>query len=132
MPEMINAGDLEFSIEHRMQGSGRDGGPTIRVNAMVEGSKVEVLRIDMFRVQPHYHYAPGGQNLRYDLDPLTIDDGIGWAIGLLSKKLPQMVAKAGYEQLASQANVDAAAQVLPDIERRWRAMGVANASVYSA
>ncbi len=123
MGETLTAGDLEFFVESRMQGSGQDGGPTMRVNSVVDGNKVELLRIDMFRVQPHYHYAPGGKNLRYDLDPLTIDDGIGWAIGLVSKKLPQMLAKAGYEQLASQGNLDAAAKLLPEVERRWRAQG---------
>ena len=123
MGETITAGDLEFFVENRMQGSGRDGGPTMRVHSVVEGNKVELLRIDMFRVQPHYHYAPGGQNLRYDLDPLTIDDGIGWAIGLVGRKLPQMLAKAGYEGLASPGNLDSAAKALPEVERRWRAQG---------
>ncbi len=123
MGETITAGDLEFFVENRMQGSGEDGGPTMRVNAIVGANRVELLRIDMFRVQPHYHYDPRGKNLQYLLDPLTIDDGIGWAIGLISKKLPQMLAKAGYHELASQSNLDSAAKALPEVERRWRAQG---------
>jgi hypothetical protein len=125
MGETITAGGLEFYVENRMQGGDRDGGPTMRVNSTVDDTKVELLRIDMFQVQPHYHYAPGGKNLRYDLDPLIIDDGIGWAISLVGRKLPQMLEKAGYEQLASPGNLEAAQKALPEIERCWRAQGAA-------
>ncbi len=52
-----------------MQGSGQDGGPTMRVNSVVAGHKVELLRIDMFRVQPHYRYDPAGKNLRCPAPP---------------------------------------------------------------
>lgn len=122
MSETITAGSLDFMIENRNVGQDRDGGPSIQVLADVDGTRVQLLRFDMFRIQPHYHYAPTGENKRYDLDPLTVDDGIGWVIGLLGKKLPQLVAKAGYEKLADSATVEAAQKALPDIERRWRAM----------
>jgi hypothetical protein len=91
----------------------------------VDGARVELLRIDMFHNLPHYHYAPMGVNLRYDLDPLTIDDGIGWATAFLSKKLPAMVAKAGYEQLLRPGDADEAIAAIPEIERRWRAVCLA-------
>lgn len=120
MGETITAGGLEFFMENRT--SAQDGGPSLRVFGMVDGQKVQLLRFDMFRVQPHYHYAPTGQNLRYDLDPLTMDDGIGWVISLLSRKLPQMLAKAGYEGLVSAHDSAAIAAALPEIERRWRAI----------
>ncbi|MSQ28511.1 MAG: hypothetical protein EXR51_10300 [Dehalococcoidia bacterium] len=123
MGEIITAGDLQFFVENRMQGTGEDGGPTMRVNAMVSPDRVELLRIDMFRVQPHYHYDPRGKNLQYQLDPLTIDDGIGWAIGLVTRKLPQMLEKAGHPELATPGNLTAAAEALPEVERRWRAEG---------
>jgi hypothetical protein len=83
---------------------------------------VELLRLDMFHNLPHYHYAPAGVNIRYDMDPLTVDDGIGWVIGLLNSKLPQMLGKAGYPQLATPANIDEALRVLPQVEESWRAV----------
>jgi hypothetical protein len=122
MADKIEAGGLEFYTEDRMGGGGADGGPTLRVCARIDGSHVELLRLDMFRIQPHYHYAPGGKNLRYDLDPLTLDDGIGWVIGLLDKKLPEMIAKAGYEQLAESPGTREAMAALPGVERQWRAV----------
>ena len=122
MSETIKAGQIDFMIENRFAGQERDGGPSMQVLADVEGTRVQVLRFDMFRIQPHYHYAPTGMNTRYDLDPLTVEDGIGWVIGLLNKKLPALAAKAGYEKVADPATVEAAQQALPDIEKRWRAM----------
>ena len=76
----------------------------------------------MFHNIPHYHYAPMGVNIRYDMDPLTLDDGIGWVIGLLRAKLPQMLTKAGHPELATTSNVDQALAVLPEVEKKWRAV----------
>ena len=120
MGETIAVGGLEFSMENRT--AGQDGGPSLQVLGIVDGMKVQLLRFDMFQKQPHYHYAPTGQNLRYELDPLTMDDGIHWVVSLLSHKLAQMVSKAGYEGLATQSNVDAVTTALPEIERRWRGL----------
>ncbi len=120
MEAIIATADLEFLVENRV--GERDGGPSIQVRTTVDGQGVQVLRFDMFRIQPHYHYAPMGMNLRYDVDPLTVDDGIGWAISLLTSKLPQLVEKAGHPQLATPDNMDAAVRVLPEVERRWRAL----------
>ncbi len=120
MEDVIAAGGLEFFVENRV--GERDGGPSIQVRTTVDGQRVQLLRFDMFRIQPHYHYAPMGKNLRYDLDPLTVDDGIGWAMALLGSKLPQLVEKAGHPELATPANLDAAVKVLPEVEQRWRAL----------
>ncbi|HEX2173587.1 MAG TPA: hypothetical protein VHL09_14210 [Dehalococcoidia bacterium] len=118
MGETISAGGLEFSMENRTQG--QDGGPSLRVYGTLDGQKVQILRFDMFHQAPHYHYDPAGRNLRYDLDPLTLDDGIGWVTRLLHDKLPHMIAKAGYEGLATPSSVAEVGAALPEIERRWR------------
>jgi hypothetical protein len=118
MAETIEAGGLAFFFENRMTGS--DGGPSLQVRADVEGCTVQLLRFDMFYKQPHYHYAPDGLNIRYDIDPLTLDDGIGWAIGLLRAKLPQLLAKAEYPVALSQEATAAALTALPGIEAGWR------------
>lgn len=121
--ETLSAGGFEFVMENRDQRADEDGGPSLQVLGMVNGARVELLRFDMFRVQPHYHYAPDGKNLRYSLDPLLVDDGIAWALALISRKLPQLLAKAGYEDLATAQALAGVAAALPDIERRWRTQG---------
>lgn len=121
MGETITAGGLEFHVENRFVRQGEDGGPSLQVYGTVEGNRLQLLRFDMFHKQPHYHYAPMGQNLRYDLDPLALDDGIGWTANLLRTKLPQLVAKAGYEGCLTPSNANEAAAAVQEIERRWRA-----------
>jgi hypothetical protein len=120
MAETIAAGGLEFFIENRTTAA--DGGPSLQVLVQEEGQRVQLMRFDMFYKGPHYHYAPDGQNIRYDVDPLTLDDGIGWAIGLLQRKLPEMLAKAGHESLLGSLDQSAVASALPGIEARWREM----------
>lgn len=120
MGETIIAGDLEFYAENRT--GGQDGGPSLQVWGTIGGARAQLLRFDMFHKQPHYHYAPMGQNRRYDLDPLILDDGIGWAMTLLRNKLPRMASQAGYEGLAAESAMDAATTALPEVERRWRAV----------
>jgi len=119
MGETIAAGGLEFHVENRAVA--QDGGPSMQVYGTVDGERVQLLRFDMFQKIPHYHYAPMGANLRYDLDQLTLDDGIGWTMGMLATKLPQMIAKAGYEKLAAAESLRDAVSAVPEIERRWRA-----------
>jgi hypothetical protein len=118
MGETISVGNLEFFVE--MRSGATDGGPSLQVRSEIDGRRVQLLRFDMFRVQPHYHYDPNGRDIRYNLDPLTVDDGIDWALWLLGGKLEQMIAKAGYEGLLSEDTVNAVQQALPEIETRWR------------
>jgi hypothetical protein len=130
MGETIMAGALEFHAEERNTGNtSRDGGPSLQVYIDDTGTRTQILRFDMFRISPHYHYAPMGEDLRYNLDPLTLDDGISWTIGLLSRKLPQVLAKAGYERVATPDNLAVAEAALPEIERRWRAACAQTATV---
>jgi hypothetical protein len=119
MADVLAVGGLEFHMEQRATGG--DGGPTLRVMGTVDSKPVQIFRFDMFRVQPHYHYDPSGTDLRYNLDPLTIDDGIAWVISLLGRKLPQMLAKAGCAGAVSEDGLEAVTRALPEIERRWRA-----------
>ena len=120
MTESIQAGGLEFQMEHRTVGE--DGGPSMFVSGTVDGQQVEVLRFDMFYKVPHYHYGPRVKNMRYELDPLTHEDPIGWVISQLQSKLPKMVAKAGYEPLGQAIDQGAVIRSLPEIEQRWRAV----------
>ena len=119
MPETIATGGLEFFVENRM--TAQDGGPSLQVLAKVDDKVVQLLRFDMFYKQPHYHYDPNGINIRYDVDPLTLDDGIGWAVGLIHGKLPRLIAKAGHEGMLSREDEAAVIAALPQIEARWRA-----------
>jgi hypothetical protein len=120
MTDTIKAGKLEFLLEFRGERKDEDGGPTMRVLGPVDGKNVELLRFDMFRISPHYHYAPGGVNLRYSLDPVLLGDGISWVMDVISHKLPELLAKAGYPTLATPTTVAEIRKALPEIEALWR------------
>ena len=121
MTETIKAGAFEFSLENRGNRQDGDGGPSLQILRIIDRAKVQLLRFDMFRINPHYHYAPERQNLQYSPDPLTVDDTIGWVMNLIGNKLPQLLAKAGHEGLATPADLEAVHRVLPDVERQCRA-----------
>lgn len=121
MSETITVGGLDIRIENRRVGE--DGGLSMKVMAEVEGAQVQLLRFDIFDKKPHYHYAPDGVNIHYDLDPLTCEDGVAWVMTQLHGKLPAMISKAGYEALAGKVDHQAVVAALPDIEKQWRALG---------
>ena len=96
--EHIPAGNVEFLVETRE--SREDGGPSIRVVTTEGGEEVQLLRFDCFRVRPHYHYAPGGMNSSYDIDPTVVSDSLGWVIAQLRANLRAMVDRAGFPTVA--------------------------------
>ena len=113
MGETVAAGGLEFWVENRR--TGEDGGPSLQVRAHVVNDTVQLLRFDMFYKLPHYHYAPNGIDIRYNVDSLVVDDGIGWVISLLRTKLPELLEKAGYETLIGAVDRTAVTLALPGI-----------------
>ncbi len=115
----IPAGNVEFLVETRE--SGDDGGPSIQVLATVEGREVQLLRFDCFRKGPHYHYDPDGRNHHYDLDPLFIEDSLGWALTQLGERLGPLVERAGYPAVAQALDTPAVAAGLAQVEAHFRA-----------
>ena len=112
--ERIPAGNVEFLVETREAGG--DGGPSIQVRTVQEGTAVQLLRFDCFRTKPHYHYAPTGMNTEYNIDPTVVSDSLGWAVGQLQANLGPMIDRAGYpgvaENLEPAAVADGLAQVV--------------------
>ena len=120
--ETIKVGGFDFFLEGRGQREDQDGGPSLQILGTSNGAQVQLLRFDMFRINPHYHYAPDGKNIRYLVDPLTLDDPVSWVFDLIGNRLPQMLAKAGYEELATPANLAAVKTALPNLKQRCRAI----------
>ena len=120
MSETITVGGLDIRIENRRVG--QDGGLSMRVLGESDGAQVQLLRFDIFDKKPHYHYAPDGKNIEYDLDPLTCEDGVAWVMTQLHSKLPAMISKAGYNALAGRVDHQAVVAALPSIEKQWRAL----------
>ena len=95
---IVGNGAVTFGLEYRDEMS--DQGLCIHALGEVDGCDVELLRFDCFDHQPHYHYGPENKNERLMLDRTTEGDGLDWALTQISTKLPDMVRRAGYEELA--------------------------------
>ena len=117
--EHISAGNVAFWVETRE--GGNDGGPSIQVRTSQYGEDVQLLRFDCFRKRPHYHYAPGGVNAGYDIDPTMVNDSLGWVISQLRSNLSAMVDRAGYPAVAERLEQPAVDSGLAAVEAHFLA-----------
>ena len=115
--EYIPAGNVEFRVETRE--TREDGGPSIQVRTTEGGEAVQLLRFDCFRKRPHYHYAPGGLNAEYDIDPTVVSDSLGWAISQLRANLRAMIDRAGYPTVAESLDQSAVMAGLAQVEAHF-------------
>ncbi len=117
---IVGNGAVTFGLEYRDEMS--DQGLCIHALGEVDGCDVELLRFDCFDHQPHYHYGPENKNERLMLDRTTEGDGLDWALTQISTKLPDMVRRAGYEELADGVDLAAMESTLQELETTARRM----------
>ena len=60
--------------------------------------------------------ASQGAGQLYRMDPIADGNPIGWTIRTLEQKLPKMLERAGYPEIAAATDFAAVARVLPDVE----------------
>ena len=96
---IIGEGAIKFGLEYRDLLS--DQGVCIHALGDVDGEEVELLRFDCFDHEPHYHYGPEKRNTRLMLDKTTEGDPLDWTLTQLNERLPEMVRRAGYDELAA-------------------------------
>jgi hypothetical protein len=126
----IQAGAITFALHHRyldggaphnQGGGGRGGshadqGVCIQVVGNVRGKETELLRFDCFHSDAHYHYGPENKNERIMLDPTVTGNPIRWTINQLKTRLPDMLRRGGYDELANRVNVSLVSQKLDEVE----------------
>ena len=115
---VIDAGPIKFALQYRAQMA--DQGVSIQVAAEIEGRDVEMLRFDCFDQAPHYHYGPENHNERIFMDKTTVGNPIGWTLTQLRTRLPVMLTRAGYEDLAGQLDAGLVARKLDEVETTAR------------
>ena len=132
----IEAGAITFALHHRYldggaphsQGAGGRGGSNatqglcIQVAGNVGGQETELLRFDCFDTDAHYHYGPMNKNERIMLDPTATGNPVGWTLKQLRTKLPDMLKRAGYEEVANQLDANLVAEKLNEVESTARQM----------
>ena len=100
---VLDAGAVKFALQYRQEIM-EDQGLSIEVLADIDGREVEVLRFDCFDQQPHYHYGPAKKNERLFMDKTTAGNSIGWTLTQLRIRLPEMLRRAGYDEIADRLN----------------------------
>ena len=124
---IIGEGKIKFGLEYRDLMS--DQGVCIHALGEVDGEEVELLRFDCFDHAPHYHYGPQKRNERLMLDKTTEGDSLDWTLRQLRERLPEMVSRAGYDELASSLDTDALASTIDQTEIEARRMAREGRSV---
>jgi len=129
----FTAGPLTFTVRHELWDGNihdhADQGVTIAVAADVAGKETTLLRFNCFDQEKSYVYGPenpdlgglpaaadGGMGQLCRMDPIADGNPIGWTIKTLHKKLPKMLERAGYPQLASATDLAEVGRVLPEVE----------------
>jgi hypothetical protein len=132
-PGLTFAADpLAFVVRHQLWDANvedhTDQGVSIDVVADVGGKPTSLLRFNCFDREPAYVYGPenpelstplragGGMGVHCRMDPITDGNPIGWTIRVLNRKLPQMLERAGYKQIAAATDMQAVQSVLPKVE----------------
>jgi hypothetical protein len=116
----IEAGAVTFAMQYRTQMA--DQGVCIHVMGSVGDEVKELLRFDCFDQAPHYHYAPLEKNERLFLDKTTAGNPLGWALKQLRTRLPDMLERAGYSEVASRLDMGLVAAKLDEAETAAREM----------
>ena len=102
--------------------SNPDQGVCIQVMAEVYGRETELLRFDCFDVLPHYHYGPEKKNERHNLDVTTAGNPIGWTMTQLRERMPEMIVRAGYEDVANALDRRTVLKALDKVDSTAREM----------
>ena len=123
----IDAGSLTFGVRYRVISG--DQGVTIRALSSAPGKETELVSFDCFDQQPHYHYGVEMSNERVHMDKTTAGNPVGWALKQLRNRLPQMLERAGYPEVAGTIDQEAVDSALAEVEREARSMAVTHRSM---
>jgi len=126
---------LTFGVNHELWDGNihdhADQGVSIAVKAQAAGKETTLLRFNCFDFEKSYVYGPenpklavagpamlGGATLTnlYRMDPIADGNPIGWTIKTLETKLSRMLERAGYPEIAADADLAAVRRILPEVE----------------
>lgn len=121
---VIDCGPVSVALQYRKEIM-TDQGVCLQVYGQVNGQDTEILRFDCFDQDPHYHYGPENKNIRLHLDKTTAGNPLGWTLTNIRTKLPAMIRRAGYEELAAavEANPIPSAK-LDEVEAKARELAL--------
>src|SRR5215475_15575002 len=121
----FTAGPLTFSVKHELWDGNiqdhPDQGVVIKVSADIAGKQTALLQFNCFDFERSYIYGPENDNLEiagpemlggtaltnlFRMDSTVDGNPIGWTIKTLRTKLPKMLERSGYAQIAAETDLD--------------------------
>lgn len=112
-PVVLDAGVVKFTMRY-VKDPPNDQGVFIEVLAPRDGVDVKLLRFACFDQDPHYCYTRADKDERMKLDPTTSGHPLSWTFKQLRTRLPAMVERAGYSDIASALRGPGVAPVLQE------------------
>ncbi|MFI4948701.1 MAG: hypothetical protein ACHQC9_07865 [Alphaproteobacteria bacterium] len=131
----FTAGPLTFVVKHELWDGNiqdhADQGVAIMVMGDVGGKATTLLRFNCFDFEKSYVYGPendglevagpemlGGTTLTnlFRMDPIADGNPIAWTVRTLGTKLPKMLERAGYPELAAATDLKKVKRILPEVE----------------
>ena len=124
---VIGLGAIEVAMRYRDDIPG-DAGLSLQVYAKVDGEDTELLRFDCFEHAPHYHYGPEADDERLMFDQTAGGDPLSWVLGCFERgRLPEMITRAGYEDVAGALDASVVERALAGVAERARGLEAAGA-----
>jgi hypothetical protein len=136
----FTAGSLTFIARHELWDGNiqdhADQGVAITVVSDVNGKQTILLRFNCFDIEKSYIYGPENPNFQatgpqmlggeedglprsgnlFRMDPIADGNPIGWTIKTLRTKLPAMLERAGYPEIAEKVDLEEVALILPQLD----------------
>jgi len=136
----FTAGSLTFIVRHELWDGNiqdhADQGVAITVVSDVNGKQTILLRFNCFDIEKSYIYGPENPNFKatgpemlgdaedglprsgnlFRMDPIADGNPIGWTIKTLRTKLPVMLERAGYPEIAEKVDLEEVSLILPQLD----------------
>ena len=149
----FEVGPITFIARHELRDGNiqdhADQGVSIVVQGIVDGEEPTLLRFNCFDVERSYIYGPENPNLKsdgpmmlagrtegstgmgklYRMDPTADGNPIGWTIKTMKSKLPDMLERAGYPEIAKELDLEELMDTLPELEATARELFVSKRNV---
>jgi hypothetical protein len=117
-PILIGEGPVKFRLE--FQDLVKDQGLSIQALGKVEGSEVSLLRFYCLDHLPHYYYGPEERGDRLSIDQTVEGDSLEWSLMVLTNRLPELIMRAGFQQLADDIDMVELGPTLAEMARTAR------------
>ena len=144
----FEVGSITFIARHELWDGNiqdhADQGVSIVIQSQINGEDTTLLRFNCFDIERSYIYGPENPDLMadgpmmlagrtegstgmgklYRMDPTADGNPIGWTIKTMKAKLPDMLNRAGYPEIAKEIDLEVLMEVLPELEATARELFV--------